>query len=157
MAQWSREQEAADQRAAARTSAAVSRVARAIRLNKLADKERRNAAQSNVVARYMETGRCPFGHRNCTSTEHGDGLAYVPTSDVTVHHTRGCELCGRRDEHSHTHSDWWALIDSVGDRSGDQLDPPPAAEPYQSPDLHLNLPHAPSDGNKPDNAPREQA
>ncbi len=32
--------------------------------------------------------------------------------DVKVHHTAGCDLCGRTDQHTHTQDDWRELIDS---------------------------------------------
>lgn len=33
--------------------------------------------------------------------------------DVKVHHTAGCGICGRTDQHTHTQDDWRALIDAA--------------------------------------------
>jgi hypothetical protein len=63
-------QEAVDQRALAKDSAAIARVAKAVGANRLANSQRRRAAESNVVARYVETGRCQFGHRKCVKPGH---------------------------------------------------------------------------------------
>jgi len=40
--------------------------------------------------------------------------------DVIVHHTNGCELDGRRDEHLHTQVEHRAHIDQVGARMREQ-------------------------------------
>lgn len=67
---WTPADEAEDQRAIAKESAALARAAKAVGANKIADRARRHAAQSNVVARYMETGRCQLGHKNCQDGDH---------------------------------------------------------------------------------------
>lgn len=64
------EQEAADLRGLADEAALRSRAARAVGANKAADRSRRTAARDRVVARYLETGRCQFGHRNCQDGDH---------------------------------------------------------------------------------------
>ncbi len=67
---WTPADEAEDQRSAAKVEAAAAKAAKALGANKSAAKHTRNAAQSNVVARYMETGRCQLGHKNCTDGDH---------------------------------------------------------------------------------------
>lgn len=33
--------------------------------------------------------------------------------DVKVHHTAGCDMCGRTDAHSHGQQEWRELIDNT--------------------------------------------
>lgn len=54
-----------DLRTSGKEAAAVARVAKAAGADKLAKNATRNAATKNVVARYADTGRCQFGHKNC--------------------------------------------------------------------------------------------
>lgn len=35
---------------------------------------------------------------------------------VKVHHSKGCDLCSRTDQHTHTQADWREHIDAVGER-----------------------------------------
>ncbi len=64
------EQDAETLRGIADERAAVSRAARAVGADKVADATRRSAARTRVVARYLESGRCRFGHENCTAGDH---------------------------------------------------------------------------------------
>ena len=41
--------------------------------------------------------------------------AVNPEPDVKVHHKGGCELDGRRDQHTHTQTEHRAHLDRTGD------------------------------------------
>jgi hypothetical protein len=52
-------------RALARLDQILAAALRRVGAARLADKYRRTAATSRVAARYLETGRCQYGHHDC--------------------------------------------------------------------------------------------
>jgi len=42
--------------------------------------------------------------------------AVDPEPDVKVHHTAGCVLCSRTDQHTHTQDEWRAMLDAKDGR-----------------------------------------
>jgi hypothetical protein len=94
-------------------------------------------AEIQAIRRCVEYGALPWWRRAITRTPHGwrpgalpRAIPLTPTSrpleltmpkktepDVNVHHTKGCDLCGNPDQHTHTQADWRELIDGVGDRT----------------------------------------